>query len=307
MEARDGLRQMGMSFDQRGADLAGRDLAGADLRGMDLGGADLRGARLCQARLEGADLTGADLTGADLTEARGARVSFAQARLGGALLDDVHLPDASFTGADLRGASLRGAEIERARMLEADLRDADLTRVDARRAELLQCRLEGASFRDADLSSARLRHLRGYRSADWVGTDLRNTHTAGASDLRRFAEDQNYLEEFYARSAWHKALYAVWWATSDCGRSVVRWALWTVALAFGFGAVYAVLPIAYGAHPTPLSPWYFSVVTLTTLGFGDAYPTTAAGQAVVMAEVTVGYVMLGGLLAILGNNMARRA
>jgi hypothetical protein len=54
---------------------------------------------------------------------------------------------------------------------------------------------------------------------------------------------------------------------------------------------------------------YFSVVTFTTLGFGDVTPLhgNSAAQAWIMAEVIFGYIMLGGLISIFANKLARRA
>ena len=119
--------------------------------------------------------------------------------------------------------------------------------------------------------------------------------------------DQNFLHEFRNRSRGSRVVYAIWWATSDCGRSLARWALWTIALAAAFGAVYSRVDIAYANHETWLSPFYFSVVTLTTLGYGDAVPRSTAAQLVAMLEVVAGYMMLGGVLSIFSNKMARRA
>jgi len=48
-------------------------------------------------------------------------------------------------------------------------------------------------------------------------------------------------------------------------------------------------------------------VTFTTLGFGDIIPTLEWVQRWVMAEVVMGYVMLGGLISILANKLARRS
>jgi hypothetical protein len=48
------------------------------------------------------------------------------------------------------------------------------------------------------------------------------------------------------------------------------------------------------------------VVTFTTLGFGDIIPVTTKASWWVMAEVVTGYVMLGGLISILANKLARR-
>ncbi len=46
---------------------------------------------------------------------------------------------------------------------------------------------------------------------------------------------------------------------------------------------------------------------MTTLGFGDVQPSTLwGGQIVTMLEVSTGYIMLGGLLSIFSNKLARR-
>ena len=52
---------------------------------------------------------------------------------------------------------------------------------------------------------------------------------------------------------------------------------------------------------------YYSVVTFATLGFGDIVPLDKGARAVVGAEVILGYIMLGGLISIFANKLARRA
>lgn len=52
---------------------------------------------------------------------------------------------------------------------------------------------------------------------------------------------------------------------------------------------------------------YYSMVTLTTLGFGDIIPLTNKARLVVGTEVGVGYLMLGGLISIFANKLARRS
>jgi len=55
------------------------------------------------------------------------------------------------------------------------------------------------------------------------------------------------------------------------------------------------------------TPFYFSVVTFTTLGFGDVKPSDWIGQLLITIEVISGYVMLGGLISIFANSLARRS
>jgi hypothetical protein len=73
-----------------------------------------------------------------------------------------------------------------------------------------------------------------------------------------------------------------------------------------FALAYTTVSIDYGDYRTALSPLYFSLVTLTTLGYGDVLPASQPAQTLVLAEVVTGYVMLGGLLSIFANKMGRR-
>jgi len=147
----------------------------------------------------------------------------------------------------------------------------------------------------------------GYRQAQWIGADIREIDFTGAYLCRRFIMDQNFIEEFRSQSRWSRIVYEAWRLTSDCGRSVMRWSFCTGVLVLLFAWLYTLVGIDYGAYPTPLSPLYYSVTTLTTLGYGDVFPSTTGGQIVAMTEVTTGYVMLGGLLSIFSNKMASRA
>ncbi len=300
-----------------GENLAGVDLSGCDLSGADLSRADLSGARLGRARLRdtvlfgvdltGAELLGADLAGADLTDVRGSGAGFGGADLAGATLFNAQLSGATFTQATLRDADLRGADLNEARIREANLQGANLARAELTGADLEQSAVDGASFHGAGMRGIRPRGITGYGSADWIGADIVGVDFSGAYLLRRTIMDQNYLHEFRTQSRTTAVLYWIWWATSDCGRSFARWGLWTALLAAVFAGLFQFVSVDYGDHPTPLSPFYYSVVTLTTLGYGDVVPASAAAQTLAMVEVGLGYVMLGGLLSIFANKMARRA
>ena len=57
--------------------------------------------------------------------------------------------------------------------------------------------------------------------------------------------------------------------------------------------------------PGFLHSLYFSIVTFTTLGFGDVTAYTLWGKFWVCLEVVIGYMMLGGLISIFSNKMTR--
>jgi len=298
--------------DLRGLDLSNRDFTGADLTDADLRGASLMGAvfvdaMLVRARLDDCECMTADFAGADLSEAHAERASFGRAHLAGTVLFAAILNQARFTEANLSGADLRRAELTDARLRGADLRGADLTGAVLCNGDLVDTQAARACFDDVDLRRARVKRLAGYESASWVGIDIQDVDFTGAYIMRRFVADQNYLDEMRRRSRTHAVFFHLWKITSDCGRSFSRWALWTAGIATLFALIYPHVGIDYGAHETALSPFYFSVVTLTTLGYGDVQPSSIGGQIVTMIEVCIGYVMLGGLLAIVSNKMARRA
>ena len=112
------------------------------------------------------------------------------------------------------------------------------------------------------------------------------------------------LDEFKGR---FPAVYWLWWVSSDCGRSLARWGAWTLVITIAYAVAYTFVGLDWGGDVTWFSPLYFSVVTLTTLGYGDVLPINAAGQALAVSQAIVGYVMLGGLISILSNKLARRA
>ncbi|MCP5027266.1 MAG: hypothetical protein GY929_13380 [Actinomycetia bacterium] len=289
-----------------GQDLSGRDLSGADLTGARLTGVNLQNAVLHEANLEGAQLLGADLSCADLSSARLASAQMGGAQLGGANLFGADATDATLSKVDAQGADLRRAVFHGARVREADLRSADLGGASFYRADLTASRVAHASFHDVDLREAVLRDIDGYPDADWVGCNIGHVDFTGAYLLRREIVDQNYLHEFRNQSRGHALVYILWSASSNCGRSFARWALLNLFVAGVFSILYAVGDIDFGGHQTLLSPLYFSVVTITTLGYGDVIPASGWAQVMVISEVIVGYVMLGGLMSIFANKMGRR-
>jgi uncharacterized protein YjbI with pentapeptide repeats len=298
---------LGSAGDLTALDLSGARLDATDLRGLSLFKANLRGASLRNADLSGVELTGADLTEADLEGAclRGAG-------LGMACLRDVRgfradFREATLTGASLEGAMLNCADLSRARAREANLIGVDLRAADLRGTELSLCRVRGAVFDDADMRGARLRAVQEFARASWYGVDIRDINFAGAYRLHRHVVDENYLREFREAGRIERVLYGLWWLTSDCGRSLGRWVVNIALVAAAFALMFSVVGVETGNHtPNLMTYLYYSVVTLTSLGYGDIVPSSSTGQMVVMLEVFVGYMMLGGLISILANKMARR-
>jgi len=294
-------------LDLKAVDFTGADLSRCNLKDANLFGAQLAGATLFETDLSGAEMSGANLEGANLEGAILKHTGLGMARLAGASLTRAQMEGVTLTEADLTGADLRMANMRHARARAANFTGVDLTKADCADAEFDGSLVKGTTLDGACLRAARLSGLRGYKEASWIGVDLRDIDFTGAYLCRRFANDQNFIEEFRRQSKWSQVVYRLWYFTSDCGRSVLRWAFCTMAIVVVFACLFTTVGIDYGEHETWLSPFYFSVITMTTLGYGDVLPSTVMGQVFAMLEVLTGYVMLGGLLSIFSNKMASRA
>ena len=305
--------------------LAGEDLSDLDLSGANLGGADLSGAELCGTRLERANLKMASLREADLSGAILSDAELYKADLRGAFLTGADLSRAYLAQARLEAADLRGARLEQARLAEADLRGAVLAEAVLARAELTEVDLTGADLRKTDLSGADLHGLKYGTPAERRGRFLgiRGLDSCHGNALFvRDAKDQDYLDALERAidatpGRWAKRgkrlLFSAW-GLIDYGRSLGRPFLYAALLCSAFGLAYlADMRLGWGlidysgSSQDLLTPFYFSIVTYTTLGFGEVTPMNWLGELLVMLEVVLGYTTLGLLLSILANRVARRA
>jgi uncharacterized protein YjbI with pentapeptide repeats len=311
-----------LHLDLRGITLFREDLSNLDLSGYDFSHANLNQSNLAgsflsyskfhmtsleQAILDECEFIGSDLTRASLNECSAKRCGFGGADLSNARIINADLSDATLSKSKLVNADLRASNLEKARLSEADLSGAIFTRSKLLSSDLKKSNVKNTNFELADMQGCRLLAIKNFKKAKWVGADIRGLDLRGAYLVRRYIADENYLYEFQVSSGFHRAVYLVWWATSDCGRSLLRWFVWLSAAMLVFAAIYTQVDIDYGDYETFFSPVYFSIVTLTTLGYGDAVPGSLAAQIFVTLQAITGYMSLGGLLSILGNKMARRA
>ena len=295
------------SLDLSGYDFSHASLNRCDLTGSNLSYSNCHGAGLEQAVLDDCEFIGSDLTGASLNECSAKRCGFGGADLSNASLINADLTEATLARSTPVNADFRAANLKRTRLSESDLSQAIFTRACLAESDLKNSIVTNTNFELADMQGCRLLGIRDFKKASWIGADIRGLDLRGAYLVRRFISDENYLYEFQSRSKLNRIIYLVWWATSDCGRSLLRWFVWLLAATLAFAAIYACVEIDYGDHQTVFSPVYFSFVTLTTLGYGDAVPASLTGQIFVTLQAVTGYMGLGGLLSILGNKMARRA
>jgi hypothetical protein len=213
----------------------------------------------------------------------------------------VHLEGAYFYETVLRNAWFNDAHLEGARFYRADVRGASLRGIVDTSTLIWKCKVNR------------------YHNKPNAGTD------AGSVPLDSIRIDpptQQLLEYNIRRRNWgnwyneHTKLRwpvkAFWWV-SDYGLSTVR----IVCVFLGFAIAFAVVYWLWGLAAPPgivenlfadregkpiewrlVRAIYFSVVTMTTLGFGDmcANPHSVWGHVVLSLQVILGYVLLGALV-----------
>jgi len=222
-----------------------------------------------------------------------------RANLRGTTLDHADLSGAELTGARLKGSSFFKANIRGAKFDSAMLHDDDIDVTD-----------------HVDFSLAQYDW-----STSFAGTDIDRVDWSSNPLLRRQIDDQRWLQSWrwqVSAGGWKGRLAdRLWCASCDYGRSTKRWIAWSLGFAMGFGLVFLVWADRFvlGSNPAEtlanahwITPFYYSIVTFTTLGFGDVTPKPDAWmmQALVAMEVVIGYVMLGGLISIFATKLPRR-
>lgn len=312
-----------------GAYLEGADLRGARLEGANLYGASLKKAGLLEAHLEGADLRVAHLENACLQGARLKGANLRRAHLEGAVLLRANLEKAVLRSAHLEGAVLREAHLEKtnlrfaylqnANLRQAHLEGADLIETHLERVAFNRSHLEGADFRAAAVDGATLIwNCEIDRATNFTGVGLDSARVAPGlkrslkDNIRRIA-----WKNWYASGRTQEEQKCPWW--TEFRRRIILQPFWWISdyarstkrIMMVFFALAAYFAFAYWLHPGCveglrathdfrgyLHALYFSVVTMTTLGFGDihANPDSSYGQLLLMVQVILGYVLLGALV-----------
>lgn len=315
----------GWNMDLRDADLFDANLEGSNIWNSDLRGANLTDANLTHTsirycRLYGANFTKAKIDGADLREIK--QIAYTKwIMFGDALLWWVRVVRKADCGRCFihkmrRHLLVRGFVYRFVRRAHGILKRA----TEAREKKIFYPLFFLRDIAQAVLVVYRAlirRKARVESLTNWLGVSGVGTARMDDSFTARYIKDNAFIEEFRSR---HPGWAFLWRWTCFYGQSFALWAFWCVAFALFFALLYATTGIVeldaktvFGSgeivrrEATWLTHIYFSVVTFTTLGFGDVTPNCAAGELAVLIEVILGYIGLGGLISILANKVARRA
>lgn len=306
------------------------------LEGADLREAHLEGAYLNEVNLKGAHLEHAHLEGAELENAIFKKAYLKDAHLEGAKLMYAKLENASLNGAHLERADLTFAHLEGAELKKAHLKDAIFKGVAVDGKTLIwDCKDgEKTDFTGVGLDSARIspilkeRLKNNIRRIKW-----QDYCRAKAEEFQEQKEQKGWKW----RRRWRVRLKRWWtiltrspvwlfWQISNYGSSTTRIVYLFFICAFMFACLYWIWglidgqgiianlfvdcnsPCGSAVYIDPLFLFvralYFSIVTMTTLGFGDMHALSDshaligsyAGHIALMIQVLLGYILLGALI-----------
>lgn len=265
-------------------------------------------------------------------EATNTYTSFGEVHLEGAVFEWADLRNAFFAGANMdntkffsaesQNADFNGTQLENAEFHVAHFEGCNFNDAVLKNAKFNGSYLNGTKFTNSDLKGCHMRaSVVDGSTRFWEGIINRYSKNEDFTDFTGIPLDNVIIDppmkqllEYNIRRKnwedWYKKHYLlrwpVWlfWLISDYGFRTWRIIVTFFGLAIAFGLVYWLFPgcvivnCKVGDIRGLWHALYFSVVTMTTLGFGDiaANPDSWAGQALLMFQVILGYVLLGALV-----------
>jgi hypothetical protein len=282
---------------------------GAYLREAELLTVDwFAGASMVGADLNGADLRGVDFSGTNLTMSR---------------LADVSALGADFSMANLEGAILTNADLRRAKLDHARLHETVLTDVHVGGGTTMG----GVAFYDEENAPPDLVEEEPLEAAAWVYRQLQKLYQDNG--LAQLARRSYYMEkDARRRLAWQQSDYV-----SALRRELSRWVMRygespariiaTSLLVMGlFGLLFPFTggiqeleggqPLTYSIeNPAEAPSWwigrvllksfYFSIITFTTLGYGDIQPLGPWARFLAGTEALLGALLSALLVFVLAR------
>lgn len=284
-----------------------------------------------------ADLEYADISNSDLQNCYFIDVKLDEAFLSSSKLQRAHLKDTSLSGAHLHKCNFQYAQL-----INVKIKGADFSEANFKDAELIITELDKkTSFRNTRFANCFVSvnsYFYGIAIHVLAQGIVQNVEFADPIFGRK-VRDQAWLNQWIANirqrmpmslPVWFTSCFMpgpknslkyiggqvmrfFWWITSDYGRKTWPWILWSSGIVFLFALIFKRLGIShFHIDRIPRESWgfgaylYYSVVTFTTLGFGDITAKTHIGMFWASLEVILGYIMLGGLISIFATKVARR-
>jgi hypothetical protein len=292
-------------------DKAGKKLT-KDLEAVAKAGHSMEGFYLSQANLEGVNLV-----------CHGNKSGYSLAR-------------ADLYRANLKGAHLFHVDLQEASLMKADFRDANLHFANLSGVNLLGSKLDGAKIENVEWGPQLLHEEKGrearkekkyteasdfFEQAEEICRSLRKvSELQGLFELAGYFFYQEMIMRRYQMPKWSTARGISKMVDVFCGygERPLRVILFSLSFIFVCGLAYFLLGVSDGGEPVVFNasmPFYsnllnlfkslyFSVVTFTTLGYGDLVPV-GVSRLVAAIEAFAGSFTLALFVVVFVKKMTR--
>ena len=261
-------------LNREGKSLSGFQLNFADLKNADLVDADLKSCDLKRANLSNASMYGANLEGANLFKA------------------------------DLKGTNLKNSNLKNCQLLGANFTDTKLQNIDWGEDGKIINELEAEKSMNFETSKSK------YKEAEEVYRSIRLTmqdQSLGDESSTIFIREMVCKRKQYTKYSFFRLMSRLAHVTTDYGESLTR------ILSSGFGVIsfsallYGIEGVSYqdrtlgffvgdlqdyGIWATLGDLFYFSVITFTTVGFGEITPIGPLGKFLTIFEGLISGIIL---------------
>ena len=325
-----------MDYIKLGWDWSEADLSGWNLEGLKLSNkgniANLQNANFSRANLENINLASANLEkayfgGTNLKNAILRESVLKDAYLRGAILENATLHKSCLQGADMTGANLQNTKLWSSNLQGTKLQGVNLRNARFNEKTILydvnwyQCQIDNSTLKLAD------------NQLDKKVIQEKNNDYAKAKEVYRNLKNYfrqegmyNISGEYYYRERlmetkynWKEKKYPQWISNiflkliTGYGERPLNILIWWIGIIFGCAFIYYFFSgiyngIAYNItsyNPNFLETLYFSIVTFTTLGFGDLAPKPGFFQLFASFEALLGAIFMAMFIFVFARKMIR--
>jgi uncharacterized protein YjbI with pentapeptide repeats len=272
----------------QGIDARGADLAGCDLQGADLAAADMRGANLT-----GANLRLANLASVDLEDAHMLKCDFSLARMWHAVIKNANISEADLSGADCLKTVFSNVKFWHVKLTDARFitRYSFVGRAPIDETGALSASEAYRGIKQYFISNGR------YDDSSWAS----------------FKEKDFQMRHLFKEKSISCVPLFVMGLLCGYGEKPARIIVSSLSLILLYSVFYnalEVLKVPQGLALEGFSFWdyiYFSIVTFTTVGFGDLSPRMVPlYQMLVGSEAFTGVFMMGLFVFTLARKYTAR-
>lgn len=264
-----------------------------------LGGIDLSDQNLHNVVLENVFLAWSNLSGCVFSQCEFKNVNLIGATLTGARLQSVTLDDRTTIGQ----TNIAGADFNAVTLNDSSVR-VPFKLKEVTQLYLIRCLLL------AWLGKFSYFFLENIKHTNFLCCDVSGMNSAEVKRLRIYIDWYQHvmheLNYFSSRSFGERLKFSLALLFTKCWHSYSVLAVMSFFVIFVYGVVYYLGAEGFAGISGFIAAVYFSVVTFTTLGYGEIHPITDFSRILVVTEVLIGYVLMGSFIFLIGHKVNDR-